>query len=176
MATLVLAVSALGQAKQVRTDRRPAVNAKATPADSTKQPNYEYFSILDGTPILIELHHDTQVGTNDPIDVYDYVIELQVLNSDGDFEPVGLQIHNFYTARPVHPLQAPNPHNARDCATWNSLVTNEIKNRNKNSPTWSYVEFTVAQGARIIQTNEDGAVWWSDDVECWGSRDRFSPF
>jgi hypothetical protein len=42
--------------------------------------------------------------------------------------------------------------------------------------TWSYVEFTVAQGARMLQTNEDGLVFWSDDVECWGSRDRFPPF
>ncbi|HEY1659306.1 MAG TPA: hypothetical protein VGG14_13220 [Candidatus Sulfotelmatobacter sp.] len=176
ISVLIITSSVFAQQAQIREQRRPAANATATPSDSTKQPNYEYFSILDGTPILLQLHHDTQVGTNDPIDVYDYVIELQVLNSDGDLEPEGLQIHNFYTARPVHPLQAPNPHNARDCATWNTLVQNEITHRNQNSPTWSYVEFTVAQGARVIQTNEDGAVWWSDDVECWGSRDRFAPF
>lgn len=176
LVALTVASLVTAQDVQTRQQRRPAADAKATPADSRKQPNYEYFSILDGTPILLDLHHDTQVGTNDPIDVYDYVIELQVLNSDGDLEPVGLQIHNFYTARPVHPLQTLNPHNARDCATWNTLVMNEIKKRNQNSPTWSYVEFTVAQGARMVQTNEDGAVWWSDDVECWGSRDRFSPF
>jgi hypothetical protein len=76
----------------------------------------------------------------------------------------------------VQPLKAPNPHDARDCAIWNTLVLDEIKNRSVNSPTWSYVEFTVAQGARILQTNEDGAVYWSDDIECWGSRDRFPPF
>ena len=126
--------------------------------------------------MLLELHHDTEVGTNKPVDVYMFVIELQVMNSDGNLEPVGLQIHNYYTASAVNPNTAPNPHNARDCKIWNSLVTNEMKNRNPNSPAWSYVEFTVAQGARTLETNEDGQVWWSDDIECWGSRDRFSPF
>jgi hypothetical protein len=179
VALMFCALSLFGQQVQTRKEvhqRRPAAVAKATPLDSPKQPNYEYFSILDGSPQGMWLHHDTEVGTNDPIDVYQFAIELQVLNSDGNLEPEGLILDNFYTARPVHPLQAPNPHNARDCATWNTLVQNEIKHRNQNSPTWSYVEFTVAQGARIVQTNEDGAVWWSDDVECWGSRDRFSPF
>ncbi len=28
-----------------------------------------------------------------------FVIELQVMNSDGNLEPVGLQIHNYYTAK-----------------------------------------------------------------------------
>jgi hypothetical protein len=46
----------------------------------------------------------------------------------------------------------------------------------KGGPTWPDVEFTVAKGARVIQSNEDGQVWWSDDVECWASRDRFKPF
>lgn len=156
--------------------RRPDATAEATPLSSPKQPNYFYFSILDGLPISLELHHDTVMGTNAPIDVYQFVIELQVLNSDGNAEPEGLDISNFYTAKPVRPLKAPNPHNARDCSTWNQLVLNEIATRDPNSPTWPYVEFTVAQGARVIQTNEDGAVWWSDDVECWGSQDRFAPF
>jgi hypothetical protein len=71
---------------------------------------------------------------------------------------------------------APNPNNARDCKIWNGLIQNELSHRNPKSPTWPYVEFTVAQGARTLQTNEDGQVWWSDDVECWGSKDRFSPF
>jgi hypothetical protein len=179
VAVLVFASSLFAQQAPTRKEvrqRRPAADAKATPADSPKAPNYEYFSILNGTPQGLSLHHDTEVGTNDPIDVYEFSIELQVFNSDGDLEPEGLILDNFYTARPVHPLQAPNPHNARDCSTWNTLVQNEIQHRNQNSPTWSYVEFTVAQGARIVQTNEDGAVWWSDDVECWGSRDRFPPF
>ena len=127
-------------------------------------------------PILLELHHDTEVGTNKPVDVYLFVIELQVLNSDGNFEPEGLQIFNYYTAEPVNPNTAPNPHNARDCKIWNKLVSTEMKIRPPNAPTWSYIEFTVAQGARMIQTNEDGQVWWSDDIECWGSRDRFPPF
>jgi hypothetical protein len=105
-----------------------------------------------------------------------FPIELQVLNSDGNLEPEGLIIDNFYTAKAVNPATAPNPYNARDCKTWNTLVLNEIRTRNSKSPTWSYIEFTVAQGARVIQTNEDGQVFWSDDIECWGSRDRFPPF
>lgn len=164
------------QPKQIRHERRPAAKAEAVSTEPQKQPAYEYFSILNGMPILLELHHDTEVGTNKPVDVYQFVIELQVMNSDGDLEPEGLQIFNFYTANAVDPNTAPNPNNARDCKTWNGLVTSEMKNRNPQSPTWSYVEFTVAQGARVLQTNEDGQVWWSDDIECWGSRDRFPPF
>ena len=171
--SLLGAVSAVSQEKKIREERRPAVNAEAT---SPKQPTYEYFSILNGTPQGMELHHDTIVGSGQPIDVVASSIELQVFNSDGDSEPEGLIITHFYTAKPVHPEQAPNPHDARDCAIWNTLVLDEIKNRDSQSPTWSYVEFTVAQGARIIQTNEDGAVYWSDDIECWGARDRFPPF
>jgi hypothetical protein len=139
------------------------------------QPAYDFFSILTGGPKGLTLHHDTEAGTNKPIDVYVFPIELQVLNSDGNFEPEGLIIDNFYTAKAIHPKTAPNPHNARDCSTWNNLVLKEITSR-KGGPTWSYVEFTVAKGARVIQTNEDGQVWWSDDIECWGARDRFSPF
>jgi hypothetical protein len=174
---VLLAPTAWAQTKQIRHERRPAASADAVSSTATApQPNYEYFSILDGMPILLELHHDTEVGTNKPIDVYQFVIELQVLNSDGDLEPEGLQIFNFYTAQPVNPNTAPNPHNARDCRIWNKLVSNEMKIRPPNAPTWSYIEFTVAQGARTIVTNEDGPVWWSDDIECWGSRDRFPPF
>jgi len=172
---LFMTQCAIGQVKQARETRRPAANAAASTA-STTQPNYQYFSILNGTPVLLELHHDTEVGTGKPVDVYQFVIELQVLNSDGNLEPEGLQIFNFYTAQPVSPATAPNPHNARDCRTWNTLVTKAIQTRKASSATWPYIEFTVAQGARVLQTNEDGAVWWSDDIECWGSSDRFPPF
>ena len=173
----LLASSALAQEKQIRHERRPAqFSDPASANEPPKQPNYDYFSILDGMPMLLELHHDSEVGTNKPIDVYMFVIELQVMNSDGNLEPEGLQIHNYYTAKAVSPNTAPNPHSARDCKTWNTLVLNEMKARNSKAPTWSYVEFTVAQGARVIQTNEDGQVFWSDDIECWGARDRFPPF
>jgi hypothetical protein len=173
-----LGASAFAQTKQVRYERRPAVQPESVPAAVTeqKQPTYQYFSILNGMPMLMELHHDTEVGTNKPVDVVLFVIELQVMNSDGNAEPIGLQIGNFFTAHAVNAHTAPNPHNARDCKTWNGLVRSEMQNRNPDSPTWPYVEFIVAQGARTIQTNEDGQVWWSDDVECWGSRDRFPPF
>jgi hypothetical protein len=173
--TTLLATLASAQTKAIRHERRPAVVTESA-ASERKQPTYQYFSILDGTPMGLTLHHDTEVGTNRPVDVYMYPIELQVLNSDGNLEPEGLIIDNFYTAKAVDPLTAPNPNNARDCKIWNSLVTTEEKNQNPKSPTWSYVEFAVAQGARVIQTNEDGQVFWSDDIECWGSRDRFPPF
>ena len=69
----------------------------------SRNPPMTIFSILDGTPRLLELHHDTEVGTNKPIDVYMFAIELQVMNSDGNLEPEGLIIDNFYTAKAIHP-------------------------------------------------------------------------
>jgi len=174
---ILLAVpSVFAQAKQVRHERRPAVAAAVTPTGPLPQPNYQYFSILDGTPKGLWLHHDTEVGTGKPIDVYQFAIELQVLNSDGNLEPEGLILDNFYTAKAVEPTRAFNPHNARDCKIWNEYVLNETATRNPADPTWPYVEFTTALGARTVQTNEDGQVWWSDDIECWGSQDRFPPF
>jgi hypothetical protein len=171
---MMATTAAFGQLKP-RDTRRPAANAEASAA-ATPAPTYEFFSILDGLPLLLELHHDTEVGTNKPINVFMFVIEMQVMNSDGNFEPVGLQIHNFYTQYAQDPANALNPNNARDCRSWNYLVNTALRGHKATSPTWPYVEFTVAQGARIIQTNEDGAVFWSDDIQCWGSTDRFPPF
>jgi hypothetical protein len=172
---LLMAAAILAQAGQLRHERRPAASPQGPLPLVQPVPEYVYFSILDGTPRLLELHHDTEVGTNKAVDVYMFAIELQVMNSDGNLEPEGLIIDNFYTAKAVHPNTAPNPHNARDCKIWNGLVLNEI-NQRKGGRTWPYVEFTVAKGARVIQTNEDGQVLWSDDIECWASRDRFKPF
>jgi hypothetical protein len=174
----VLAVSSVSaQATKVRHERRPAATADASAGvPQQTQPSYQFFSVLDGMPMGLVLHHDTEVGTGKAVDVYMFPIEMQVMNSDGNLEPVGLILDNFYTARAVNPLTAPNPNSARDCAKWNALVLNEMKSRGANAPTWSYVEFNVAQGARVLDTNEDGQVWWSDDVQCWGSRDRFPPF
>lgn len=126
--------------------------------------------------MLLTLHHDTLADTGEPIDIYDFVIEMQVMNSDGNLEPVGLQIHNFYTAKPLDRRNDINPHNARDCKRWNGIILRAIKNRKEKSQTWPYVQFITAVDARVIQTNEHGAVWYSDDVECWGAMDRFPPF
>lgn len=173
--TTLLAVSLVwAQDGEVRHERRPAATGEASPANAPA-PKYDFFSIMDGQPKGLELHHDTQAGTGKPVDVYVFPIELQVMNSDGNFEPEGLIIDHFYTAKAVQPQHAPNPHNAHDCRLWNSLILEEIPHDPKGS-TWSYIEFTVAQGARTIQTNEDGLVYWSDDIECWGARDRFAPF
>lgn len=169
----LFAVSLLSAQQAKLPQRRPAFT-KVTPANPP-QPNYDFFSILDGQPRGFSVHHDTVADTGAPIDVYVFAIEMQVMNSDGDFEPEGLIINNYFTAKPVEPHQAINPHNARDCGIWNSLITNEMKH-DPAGFTWSYVEFNVALNARTVTTNEDGAVWWSDDIECWGSRDRFAPF
>src|SRR5229473_4378626 len=147
LAVLLAASPVWAQTKQIRQERRPAANADANSTAPQVQPDYVYFSILDGMPMGLQLHHDTEVGTGKPIDVYVFPIEYQVMNSDGNLEPVGLIIDNFYTANPVNPNTAPNPHNARDCKIWNALVQKEMATRPPNAPTWSYIEFTVAQGA-----------------------------
>jgi hypothetical protein len=165
------------QTKKLETRRRPAANAPASDVAPVKSQDGDGSSyILDGVPVQLSLHHDTEVGTNKPVDVYVFVIELQVMNSDGDLEPEGLQIFNFYTKYPRDAKHDLNPHNARDCKIWAGLQSQALQNRNPKDKTWPYVEFVTAVGARVVETNEDGPVWWSDDVECWGSSDRFSPF
>lgn len=159
----------------VRQERRPEAVQESVPETQT-QPNYKYFSLLDGLPMMMELHHDTEAGTGKPIDVYLLVIEMQVMNSDGAREPIGLQIGNFYTARAMDPQTAWNPNNAADCKTWYGIVQEQIKFRDPKSPTWPYIQLAVAEGARIVETIEDGRVWWSDDINCWGAADRFPPF
>jgi hypothetical protein len=172
--TLLAATPGFGQGKQIKTERRPAAD---TPASSVKKSDSNGgFYILDGLPILLSLHHDTEVGTNKPVDVYAFVIELQVMNSDGDLEPEGLQIFNFYTAYPQDRKDDVNPRNARDCKIWYDRQTKAMKERNQKLRTWPYVEFVTSTDARVLQTNEDGAVWYSDDIECWGASDRFPPF
>src|SRR5215469_3855614 len=128
--TLLVSSALFAQTKQLQSQRRPPVSAEATPPNAPA-PSQEYFSILNGMPMLLELHHDTEVGTNKPIDVYLFVIEMQVMNSDGNLEPVGLQIFNFYTAKPQDAKNDINPHNARDCRIWNTAVLKEMQDRNK---------------------------------------------
>jgi hypothetical protein len=173
MVAMLAAAPVFGQGKQVRTQRRPAADA-ASPAKKSDGTGSYY--ILDGLPILLTLHHDTEVGTNKPVDVYAFVIEMQVMNSDGDLEPEGLQIFNFYTAQPQDRKDDFNPRNARDCKIWYARQTKAMKERNPKLKTWPYVEFVTSVDARVLQTNEDGAVYYSDDIECWGASDRFSPF
>jgi hypothetical protein len=110
---MVAGSPAFAQASQIRHERRPAALPQGPLPLAQPGPEYVYFSILDGTPRLLELHHDTEVGTNKPVDVYLFAIELQVMNSDGNLEPEGLIIDNFYTTQAVHPNTAPNPHNPR---------------------------------------------------------------
>jgi hypothetical protein len=100
---LLLTQNVFGQARKAQTTRRPAASAVASPP-STPAPSGEYFSILDGTPVLLELHHDTEVGTGKPIDVWAFVIELQVMNSDGNLEPEGRQTTFISMARVIAKL------------------------------------------------------------------------
>ena len=177
MVGMLAASPVFGQSKQIRTQRRPAANAPASNVAPYKAQDGSGASyILDGLPVLLTLHHDTEVGTNKPVDVWQFVIELQIMNSDGNLEPVGLQFFNYYTRYPRDAVNDINPHNAHDCERWARLQTTALQNRNPKLKTWPYVEFVTAVGARVLQTNEDGAVWWSDDIECWGSSDRFPPF
>ena len=90
------------QGKQLQTQRRPAADAEATTekAPSDPQSGGEAYHILNGVPTLLRLHHDTEVGTNNPVDVYALVIEMQVMNSDGEREPIGLQLLHEVSSRP----------------------------------------------------------------------------
>jgi hypothetical protein len=173
---MLIAVPVFGESKAVRTERRPAVDTPAKSERMKPATGENGFYILDGLPILLELHHDTEVGTNRRIDVYQFVIEMQIMNSDGNLEPVGLQIFNFYTALPQDWKQDGNTHDARDCKLWYNVQQKAMAKRDPKSKTWPYVEFITATDARVVQTNEDGAVWYADDIECWGSSDRFPPF
>jgi hypothetical protein len=177
VAGILLTAPVFGQGKPVKIERRPAANAPATDTSQSRKPNDTgAYYILDGLPMLVELHHDTEVDTNKPIDVYMFVIEMQIMNSDGDLEPEGLQIHNYYTKWPQDLRNDFNRHNARDCKIWAGLQIRAIRNRNPKINTWPYVEFVTNTDARVLQTNEDGAVYFSDDVQCWGAADRFPPF
>lgn len=175
--SVFMASSAFAQDQQ-KIQRRPAFDAPVR----TERPNtggQGPWWILDGMPMLYERHHDTEVGTNKPIDVDVLVIEMQVMNSDGNLEPVGLQIHNFFTAHPQDARNDFNRFNGRDCHTWAGLMASALRKKKKN-PTatriWPYIEFITEIDARTLQTNEDGTVFYSDDVECWGALDRFPPF
>jgi hypothetical protein len=178
MLGILSATWVFAQGQRLQTQRSPAANTEAPAGtEQDQEPGHEHhYHILDGLPILLRLHHDTEVGTNNPVDVYVLVIEMQILNSDGGREPIGLQLFNFYTRYPQDPKHVVNPNNANDCKTWFDLQTKAMKDRDPKSKTWPYVEFVHRSLSRVVQTNEDGAVWWSDDIECWGSSDRFPPF
>src|SRR5258708_10153767 len=118
MVGMLVASPVFGQTKQVQTQRRPAANAPASDVAPYKAQDGSGASyILDGLPMLLTLHHDTEVGTNKPVDVYMFVIEMQIMNSDRNLEPVGLQIHNYYTRFVQDARNAFNAYDARDSRT-----------------------------------------------------------
>jgi hypothetical protein len=107
----MLAISPIfGQTKQVQRQRRPAANAAASDVAPYKAQDGSGASyILDGLPLLLELHHDTEVGTNKPVDVYMFVIEMQIMNSDGNLEPTRTpdsQLLHEVVARPENRFQS----------------------------------------------------------------------
>ena len=139
-------------------------------------PDTQYYSILTGQPKGLVQHHDHKKGTNKPLIVDVLTLEVQVMNSDGYFEPIGLQILNFYTAKPQDAENDIYPFGAHDCRIWAYKVAEEENLPQPVMGTWSYGQLIVKENARSIETIEDGPVWWSDDLECWGVRDRFPPF
>ena len=77
IAGILVASPVFGQTKQIQTQRRPAANAPASDVAPYKAQDGSGASyILDGLPMLLALHHDTEVGTNKPVDVYMFVIEM----------------------------------------------------------------------------------------------------
>ena len=153
-------------------DSQGTVNARANQYQEF-QLNVRYFSILDGTPKLFQLHHDTRKGSDKPIDVYLLVFEMQVMNSDGNPEPEGLQLYNYFTVKRQDRRTVTD--NARDCKIWYHAVKASAPEDDGGTKVYPYIEFITKKGARTLETNEDGTVYFSDDIQCWKSGDRFPP-
>jgi hypothetical protein len=168
------ASAAFAQNKPSQELRRPAAGSNAQQSQPQDSDGSVFFQ--NGLPMLFKVHHDTEVDTGRAVDVDELVVELQVMNSDGNPEPVGLQIHDYFTAQAQDPKNAFNKHTAHDCHTWNNLIVQALRDHKKIDKTWPYLEFIITNPARTIQTNEHGRVFWSDDIQCWGSMDRFPPF
>ena len=47
---------------QIRHERRPATPSTAVTPVNAPQPNYDFFSILDGQPRSLTIHHDTMTA------------------------------------------------------------------------------------------------------------------
>src|ERR1700687_4359533 len=85
---LLAALPVLAPSQHLKQERRPPLSAAAAPqATPPPAPTGDFWSILNGVPMLLAVHHDTEVGTGRPLDVYQLVIEMQIMNSDGNFEP-----------------------------------------------------------------------------------------
>src|SRR5262249_37925758 len=150
------ASAAFAQVKPSQELRRPSAvdTQKAQPQDDDGSVFFQ-----NGLPMLFKVHHDTEVGTGRAVDVDEFVIELQVMNSDGNPEPVGLQIHDYFTAQAQDPKNAFNKHTAHDCHIWNNLIVKALRDHKRSDKTWPYVEFIMTNPARTIQTNEHGRVF-----------------
>jgi len=115
--------------------RRPAKVDEGAPPPA---PDTQYYSILTGQPKGLVQHHDHKKGTNKPLIVDVLTLEVQVMNSDGYFEPIGLQILNFYTAKPQDAENDIYPFGAHDCRIWAYKVAEEENLPQPVMGTWSY--------------------------------------
>jgi hypothetical protein len=84
------------------------------------------------------------------------VIELQVMNSDGNPEPEGLQLWKYITAKPQDHKHKND--DARDCRIWYQAVRASAPENDGKTKVYPYLEFIIKKDARTVQTKEDGAV------------------
>src|SRR5260221_13200291 len=82
---ILVASPVFGQGKQPKVLRRPPAVAEAgKDTAKPKTPNGSGASyVLNGLPMYLALHHDTEFGTNKPVDIFMLLIEIQIMNSDG---------------------------------------------------------------------------------------------
>src|SRR5215813_11043909 len=81
------ATAAFAQNKPAQELRLPSAVAEAK--QSQPQDSDGSVFVHDGLPMLFKLHHDTEAGTGRAVDVDEFVIEIQSMNSDGNPRPVG---------------------------------------------------------------------------------------
>ena len=82
---------------------------------------------------------------------------------------------DFYTAKPQDAENDIYPFGAHDCRIWAYRVAEEENLPQPVMGTWSYGKLIVKENA-VLSKRSGRPGWWSDDVECWGVRDRFPPF
>jgi len=105
-----------------------------------------------------------------------FVIEMQIMNSDGNLEPVGpadSQLLHEVAPRPEKPFSIRI--NARDLQDLERPADEgdaEIAIRRLRR--WPYVELVTAVDARVPpDERRRGGVVIATTIECWGSTDRF---
>ncbi len=133
MVGMLVSGTVLGQGKQMQIRRQPLPHAPASDAAAQSVlRGTPARDVLNGVPIQLEVHHDTEVRTHKPVDVYALTIAQQTMNSDPDWKPVGLPVIS-YTRYAQEPQRDANPHNGHDCKVWFRLQTSAVQNRDPKS-------------------------------------------